>query len=103
MLAMMPPAKNRLQQAEAFLRSQLQNGSVPVAELVEEAAREGIARRTLYRAATSLPVIRLPDAEGSRRVARWAVPGAVAPRMSAPERFKQWLAAAQAELGTEQQ
>jgi len=72
----------KLQQAESFLRSQLKGGPVSVVELVAVAAREGIARRTLFRAAESLNVLRLPAGD-SRRIVSWDLPEAVAQRKQA--------------------
>ena len=78
-----PQTMNRLQEAEAFLRSRLQEGPTPVAQLVEEAAGERIARRTLFGAATSLNALRFPGTEHSRRIVSWDLPEAVAQRKRA--------------------
>ena len=74
---------SKLQEADRFLRTRLRKGPVPVAQLVQEAVQEGIARRTLFRAATSLNALRFPGTEHSRRIVSWDLPEAVAQRKRA--------------------
>ena len=70
---------SKLQEADRFLRTRLRRGPVPVAQLVQEAAQAGIARRTLFRAADKLNLPRLPE-EGGQRVRYWASAKALAQR-----------------------
>ena len=61
-------------QAKQFLYRWLQHGPVAVQQLVGRAAHEGISRRTLFRAANEVGVLRLPGTEVGR-VKYWALPG----------------------------
>jgi hypothetical protein len=48
--------RRRLEEAKAFLRQQMATGSIPARRLLQAAAAEGIAERTLYRAKETLGI-----------------------------------------------
>jgi putative DNA primase/helicase len=69
--------REALHEAKDFLLAELADGERPVADLLKEAAKEGISRRTLYRARNELALedARLGDAEfGARKRKVWRLP-----------------------------